>query len=252
MFLSLSLICLTVAVLLAQVNKMTAKPIADAKAMKLQNAISEVVPAFDNDPVAEAYWMADGQGDSLLVYPAKQGDEIVGYAINSFSNNGFSGNIQVMVGFDMESKLVSYSVLQHAETPGLGSKMTEWFRDTDKPAQSVIGRDLSEGALSVSKDGGEVDAITASTITSRAFLEAVNRAYSAYSGSKDAISGATQAERGSDETGQSENGSTAATKQSDSDSTGAIPSGNTTNGASDMNKNDDQESVSEEGGDSNE
>ena len=101
MFLSLSLICLTVALLLAQVNKMTATPIAEAKAMKLQSAIREVVPAFDNDPVAEAYRMADGSGDSLLVYPAKQGGELVGFALNSYSNNGFSGNIQIMVGFDM-------------------------------------------------------------------------------------------------------------------------------------------------------
>lgn len=192
MFLSLSLICLTVAVLLAQVNKMTEKPIEEAKAMKLQNAIREVTPEFDNDPASEAFMMPDGQGDSLLVYPAKRGDEIVGYALNSFSNNGFSGNIQIIVGFDMEHRIVNYAVLQHAETPGLGAKMSEWFKDTAKPSQSVIGRDLSKGALTVSKDGGDVDAITASTITSRAFLEAVNRAYAAYSGSKDAISGATQ------------------------------------------------------------
>jgi len=192
MFLSLSVICLTVAVLLAQVNKMTAKPIADARAMKLQNAIREVVPPFDNDPVAEAYLMADGMGDSLLVYPAKRGDELVGFALNSFSNNGFSGTIRIMVGFDMEHKIVNYAVLQHAETPGLGSKMTEWFRDSSKPEQSVVGRDLSKGALAVSKDGGEVDAITASTITSRAFMEAVNRAYTAYSNSwEDAYTGAT-------------------------------------------------------------
>lgn len=192
MFLSLSLICLTVALLLAQVNKMTATPIAEAKAMKLQNAIREVVPAFDNDPVAEAYRMAGGSGDSLLVYPARQGDELVGFAINSYSNNGFSGNIQIMVGFDMEHHIVNYAVLQHGETPGLGSKMTEWFRDATRPSQSVIGRDLSQGALTVTKDGGDVDAITASTITSRAFLEAVNRAYAAYSGSREnALSGAT-------------------------------------------------------------
>ena len=125
MFLSLFLICLTVAILLAQVNKMTAKPIADAQAMKLQGAISEVVPEFDNDPVEEAFTMADEQGDSLLVYPAKKGNEIVGYAMNSYSNNGFSGNIQLMVGFDMEHRIVNYAVLQHAETPGLGSKMGE-------------------------------------------------------------------------------------------------------------------------------
>lgn len=181
MFLSLSLICLTGAVLLAQVNKMTAKPIADAKAMKLRNAISEVVPEFDNDPTSEAFLMPDGQGDSLLVYPAKKGDELVGFALNSFSDNGFSGKIQIMVGFDMAHNIVNYSVLQHAETPGLGSKMSEWFRDRSRPSQSVIGRNLSKGALTVSKDGGEVDAITASTITSRAFLEAINRAYAAYS-----------------------------------------------------------------------
>jgi len=192
MFLSLSIICLTVAVLLAQVNKMTAKPIADAKAMKLQNAIKEVVPAFDNDPVAEAYWMPDTQGDSLLVYPAKMGEKIVGYALNSSSDNGFGGNIQLMIGFDMEDRIVNYAVLHHAETPGLGSKMTAWFKNPEKPSQSVIGRDLSQGMLAVSKDGGTVDAITASTITSRAFLEAVNKAYSVYSGSrKDGLSGAT-------------------------------------------------------------
>ena len=192
MFLSLSVICITVAVLLAQVNKMTAKPIADARAMKLQNAIKEVVPPFDNDPVAEAYLMPDGSGDSLLVYPAKSGDELVGFALNSYSDNGFSGTIRIMVGFDMEHKIVNYAVLQHAETPGLGSKMTEWFRDNTKPAQLVVGRDLSQGVRSVTKDGGEVDAITASTITSRAFMEAVNRAYSAYSDSReDAYTGAT-------------------------------------------------------------
>lgn len=180
MFLSLFTICLVVAALLAQVNKMTAKPIAEAKAMKLVNAIREVVPPFDNDPVAEAYKMPDGQGDSLTVYPAKKGDEIVGFAVNSSSNNGFGGNIQIIVGFDTENKIVNYSVLQHSETPGLGSKMTQWFKDTTKPNQSIIGRDLSSGPLKVSKDGGNVDAITASTITSRAFLEAVNKAYAVY------------------------------------------------------------------------
>ena len=181
MFLSLFSIAVVVALLLAQVNIMTAKPIAEAKARKLENAIKEVVPQFDNNPVAEAYKMATSEGDSLTVYPAKMGDQLVGYAINTYSNNGFSGNIQIMVGFDTESRVTNYSILSHAETPGLGSKMDEWFKDESKPKQYVIGRNLSESLLSVSKDGGNIDAITASTITSRAFLEAVNRAYGAYS-----------------------------------------------------------------------
>lgn len=190
MFLSLFSIAVVVALLLAQVNIMTAKPIAEAKARKLENAIKEVVPQFDNNPVAEAYKMATSEGDSLTVYPAKMGDQLVGYAINTYSNNGFSGNIQIMVGFDTESRVTNYSILSHAETPGLGSKMDEWFKDESKPKQYVIGRNLSESLLSVSKDGGNIDAITASTITSRAFLEAVNRAYGAYSQS-DATTGAT-------------------------------------------------------------
>ncbi|MDO5522765.1 MAG: RnfABCDGE type electron transport complex subunit G [Bacteroidia bacterium] len=192
MFLSLFGICLVVAILLAQVNKMTAKPIAEAQALKLENAIKEVAPHFDNNPVAEAYKMPAANGDSLLVYPAKKGDELVGFAVNTYSNNGFSGNIQLMVGFDMQDKIVNYAVLSHAETPGLGSKMNEWFRETTKPNQVVIGRNLSEGPLSVANDGGQVDAITASTITSRAFLEAINKAYVVYKASD----GKNQQEKG--------------------------------------------------------
>lgn len=204
MFLSLFTISLVVAVLLAQVNKMTAKPIAEAKALKLENAIKEVVPEFDNNPVEEAYKMPASNGDSLLVYPAKKGDDVVGFAINTYSNNGFSGNIQVMVGFDMEDNVVNYSILSHAETPGLGSKMNEWFRDAAKPGQVVIGRNLSEGSLSVSKDGGQIDAITASTITSRAFLEAINRAYAVYKAS-DVNSSATTENKTENESEKGEN-----------------------------------------------
>ncbi|HOV70666.1 MAG TPA: RnfABCDGE type electron transport complex subunit G [Dysgonamonadaceae bacterium] len=195
MFLSLFTICFVVAVLLAQVNKITAKPIAEAKAKKLENAIREVVPPFDNDPVAEAYKIPDGAGDSLTVYPAKKGDEWVGFAVTSYSNNAFGGNIQIIVGFDKDNRIVNYSVLSHAETPGLGAKVVQWFKDTSKPGQCIIGRDLSKEKLSVTKDGGNVDAITASTITSRAFLEAVNKAYAAYANALagDAASGATAA-----------------------------------------------------------
>lgn len=191
MFLSLSIISLVVAVLLALMNKMTAKDIETAKALKLENAIKEVVPEFDNNPVKEAYKIATSDGDSLLIYPARKGDEIVGFAINTYSNNGFNKKIQLMVGFDTEDRVVNYAVLSHAETPGLGSKMNEWFRDTTKSNQVVIGRNLSEGNLSVSKDGGQIDAITASTITSRAFLEAINKAYVVYKKS-DANTSATK------------------------------------------------------------
>jgi electron transport complex protein RnfG len=84
-----------------------------------------------------------------------------------------------MVGFDIEGNVKNYTVLKHAETPGLGAKMQEWFSNTSKPSQSVIDRKWSEN-MKVTKDGGDVDAITAATITSRAFMDALNRAYEAF------------------------------------------------------------------------
>ena len=167
----------------------TAGPIAKTKAATLQNAIREVVPAFDNNPTAEAYLAATAEGDSVKIYPATKGGEFVGAAVESNTKKGFSGEIRVIVGFDATGKLYNYSVLQHAETPGLGAKMQEWFR-MDKNKQSVLGRTLSAGELKVSKDGGDVDAITAATISSRAFLHAINRAYSAFAGT-DGMTGAT-------------------------------------------------------------
>ena len=201
MLLSLLLICLFAAGLLAKMNDMTKAPIADAKALKLEEAIKEVVPAFDNNPVAESYKVATDSGDSLLVYPAKKGDEIVGFAVNSYSDNGFSGNIQIMVGFDTDNSVVNYAVLSHAETPGLGSQMVDWFKpqvqefslieklfgfqvEKVEAKSSIIGKNPETTQFKVAKDGGDIDAISASTITSRAFLEAVNKAYAAYTQSE--------------------------------------------------------------------
>ena len=189
MLLSLTIICLVAGGILAGVNMYTAGPIAKTKAATLQNAIREVVPAFDNNPTAEAYLAATAEGDSVKIYPATKGGEFVGAAVESNTKKGFSGEIRVIVGFDATGKLYNYSVLQHAETPGLGAKMQEWFR-MDKNKQSVLGRTLSAGELKVSKDGGDVDAITAATISSRAFLHAINRAYSAFAGT-DGMTGAT-------------------------------------------------------------
>ena len=89
--------------------------------------------------------------------------------------DGFGGQFRVMVGFDAEGNILGYEILEHQETPGLGSHMVHWFKNADKPKQNIIGR--KAGSLTVSKDGGDVDAITAATISSRAFLKAVNQAY---------------------------------------------------------------------------
>lgn len=190
MLLSLTGICVVAGAILAGVNQMTTEPIAASKAASLEAAIKAVTPEFDNKPAEESYMAATSDGDSLRIYPAKKGDELVGVAVESSTKKGFSGEIKVVVGFTPDGKLINYSVQKHSETPGLGSKMQEWFR-SEKNNQSVIGRTLTEDGLKVSKDGGDVDAITAATISSRAFLDAINRAYSAYK-SVDEASGATE------------------------------------------------------------
>ena len=104
--------------------------------------------------------------------------------------NGFGGPLEILVGFDEAGNILGYTVLSTVETPGLGVKADTWFQKGQKG--DIIGKNPGEKELSVSKDGGEIDAITASTITSRAFLNAVNHAYKAYKGqSTDANSGAT-------------------------------------------------------------
>ena len=180
--------------LLAYVNELTKGPIAEANAKTLNEALKQVLPEFTNNPVGESdtiFSEKDGKKVvDFIVYPAKKGEEWVGSAVESKAM-GFGGELKVLVGFDAEGKIYNYSLLAHAETPGLGSKAADWFKEGNKG--SIKGMSPGEGELKVSKDGGQVDAITASTITSRAFLNAVNKAYEAYkTGEVDTVSGASQ------------------------------------------------------------
>jgi electron transport complex protein RnfG len=178
---ALSLLAITMfsAAALGLVYKLTLEPIAASEKDKQLKAIQAVTPAFDNLPAQDRVLAVTADGDSLVVYPAMQGGVLVGAAVEATSKKGFSGLIKVMIGFNADGTVRNYFVLQHAETPGLGSKMQEWFCDSVKTSQSVIGLNPAQ-SLKVKKDGGEVDAITAATISSRAFLDAINRAYSAY------------------------------------------------------------------------
>lgn len=174
--------------LLGYVNELTKEPIAQANAKALSDAIAIVVPGFDNNP-AEAPESIEIEGVAYKIYKATKDGEFIGAAVES-SANGFGGALNILVGFDKEGKIIDYSVLSHSETPGLGSKAAEWFKKGAKG--DITGKNPGEKALTVNKDGGDVDAITASTITSRAFLQAVNNAYAAYSGQHvDGASGAT-------------------------------------------------------------
>lgn len=165
MVLCLMAICFVCSSLLAGVFALTKAPIENAQAAKNEAAIKAVLPeceAIEEERTVEfngrsyAYNLAyDAQGNT------------VGCAIN-VAEGGFGGPISLKVGFTVDGKIWAVTALSHAETPGLGAKCTEAsFSDQFK------GFDPATGKLAVKKDGGDVDAITASTITSRAYTKAV-------------------------------------------------------------------------------
>ncbi len=177
MLIALFVITFVASTSLGLVYQVTKEPIAAAKLAKKIEAIQNVVPEFNNQPNAEEYKVATENGDSLTLYPAKKDGELVGTAVESSTNLGFTGEIKVMIGFLPDGTIKDVAVLEHKETPGLGDKMERKKSDWSLQFQ---GKNPSTFKIAVTKDGGDVDAITASTISSRAFCDAVERAYITY------------------------------------------------------------------------
>ncbi len=174
MVLSLTLISMVASACLGFVYELTKKPIELSNLNKKLNAIRLVVPEFTNNPNDEMFRLPTGEGDSLDVYPAMKDKTVVGYAINTYTQKGFSGYVSLMAGFKPDGTIINITVLEQKETPGLGTKMgLPEFKD------QFNDKNPAEFALKVKKDGGPVDAITAATISSRAFCDAVQRAYNA-------------------------------------------------------------------------
>jgi len=180
MTLTLFFITAVAAVCLASVYNFTKEPIEKAKQEKLKTAINTVVPGADKGVIEEKVIpAADGTGD-LVFYYVKNDDEIIGTAVKTFSNNGFGGVITVMVGFDQDGKIIDSNILEHKETPGLGDKSGKSVSSWNEQFKGMDISAMKNSEIKVKKDGGEVDAITAATITSRAYCDAIQRAYNTY------------------------------------------------------------------------
>lgn len=178
MVLTLFFVTLGASTILGFVYEFTKGPIAAAKLARKNAAIKIVVPEFTNNPGIEFYKAMSTDGlDSLVFYPAIKDSILVGVAVETITKNGFTGKIKLMVGFLPDGTINEIAVLEHKETPGLGDKMQRNKSDFHVQFQ---GKKPGEFKLSVKKDGGDVDAITASTISSRAYCEAVERAYKTF------------------------------------------------------------------------
>ncbi|NOX48295.1 MAG: RnfABCDGE type electron transport complex subunit G [Chlorobi bacterium] len=178
MVLTLLVVTIVAALALGGVYTVTKGPIAIAKRKKVEKAIGQVVPAFDTIMREYKLKPATATGkDSLTFFEAWKGGEKVGTAVKTYTDEGFGGKIWIMVGFDSDGTINNTAVLEHKETPGLGDKMDIKKSDFSK---QFIGKNPKDFKLQVTKDGGDVDAITAATISSRAFCDAVKRGYEAF------------------------------------------------------------------------
>lgn len=178
--------------ILAYVNHITEAPIKLQAEKTLADGIKAVMGGVqlsvaENDTIKQTI---KGKEAVFVIHKTVDSNkQDLGVAVES-TTGGFGGDLKVLVGFDKDGNILGYTILQHAETPGLGAKADKWFQKDGKGR--IIGKNPNKDNLTVKKDGGDIDAITASTITSRAFLLAVTQAYNAYkSGHVDANTSAT-------------------------------------------------------------
>ncbi len=168
MVIVLTLISVIAAAALAYVNELTKGPIAEIQQRNEAQAIKAVL-CDDNAVITDT--IANGD---VVVYMAENGAAV---KTTDPLNGSFGGGLTIMVGLNKDFQVMGYTVLKSNETPGLGAKADEWFQKGGKG--EIVGK--KAGQLATTKDNGEIDAITASTITTRSFLRAVNNAYAEYS-----------------------------------------------------------------------
>ena len=174
---ALLVIAVVSAFVLGEVHEITLDPIQEAKDARELKAISEVVEDFDNDPFEERkVIVTKNRRHKLDMYPARKDGQLHSVAIKSYTNTGFAGRIELMVGFNADGSVNNFKVLSSHETPGLGAKI-----DEPKFKKQFKGMHPQRHAFKVRQDGGKIDAVTGATISSRAIIRAITRAYDAFS-----------------------------------------------------------------------
>lgn len=167
MVICLTLVCLVCAAVLGSIYSVTKDPIDATRAAQDKAAIAKVLP--EGGEISDPLAVGSGGVIEYSVQTAAD-SSVLAYAVKTVTTEGFGGNIVLMVGVLPDGTVYNTTVLEHSETPGLGAKCTEensHFREQWKGFK---------GVLAVTKDKGDVDAITASTETSRAYTKAVKQA----------------------------------------------------------------------------
>jgi electron transport complex protein RnfG len=173
MTITLFVITMVAGLSLGYVNDITVGPKAEAKLARKVNALKQVMAEFDNNPVEDVKMIkSELVKDSVEVYTGTMKGVKSGIAVVGSSEKGYSGLVKLMIGFESDGAIKNIVVLEQKETPGLGTKMKE-----DKFLRQFRGKNPSTFNLKPRKDGGDVDALTGATISTRAFSEATQLAY---------------------------------------------------------------------------
>ncbi|HKJ05675.1 MAG TPA: RnfABCDGE type electron transport complex subunit G [Geopsychrobacteraceae bacterium] len=180
LLITLTLIAAGAGLILSMVETLTREPIKEQRRLQMLKALSAVLPEYDNSPDTDIVSLENGvdkKGKPIQVtfYRARKESQLVGTAFKVVAPDGYSGNIEVMVGVKPDQSVNAIEILSHAETPGLGDKITQpWFKDLFK------GKSLDNADWRVKKDGGEFDQITGATISPRAIVGAVKKGLEFY------------------------------------------------------------------------
>jgi electron transport complex protein RnfG len=198
--LSTGLISFVATALMAWVFVITEAPIAATQQQKNTAALSQVLPAFDNQPLQEAVTL-----NGVTFYTARKDGQITGFAGETTSTKGYAGEINVLAGIKPDGTITTVLVTKQSETPGLGTVVAERVREktisgviagkkeTGLPPNKILDQFNGMKAVAgqtpwaVKKDGGELDAITGATITSRAVGGAVFAIAETFAAQRDAL-----------------------------------------------------------------
>lgn len=171
----LTAIALVAGLALTGVYALAKGPIELSQKQKKEKALNDVLPGFDGT-IADT--VVNYEGEDILVHKAINKDgTLFGMGVETFTKKAFAGRFDLMVGFDEEGVILNTEVIKAGETPGLGDKINKNKSDF---AKQFNNQDPAQYKLQVTKDGGDVDAITAATISSRAYCDAVQRAYNVF------------------------------------------------------------------------
>ncbi len=169
----LTCISLLAALALTGVYALTKGPIEQGQREKKEQALQSVLPDYEGTVRDTVIVDADNEEIPVHLAIGKNG-ELCGAGIETYTKKAFAGRFDLMVGFDAEGTIVNTEVIKAGETPGLGDKIN---KDKSEFAMQFNHQNPADYKLVVKKDGGDVDAITAATISSRAYCDAVQRAY---------------------------------------------------------------------------